>query len=241
MTLPTNKRIVPRYVGMKAGRHGESVSAQLLHQMKTRRGRRNLKSLLNSRKFSMKITSLDELFQDQIKDVYSAESQLVKALPKMAKAANSDELREAFESHLEETRGHVERLDKIGAALGIKLTGKKCKGMEGLIEEGKEGIEADGEEQLLDLALIAAAQRVEHYEISAYGSLRAVAEAMDNSEIIDLLQETLDEESAADEKLTKIAEEIYPSIQSDGEPSNESEEETASRSNGKRSRAKAKR
>jgi len=191
----------------------------------------------------MKITSLEELFQDQIKDLYSAESQLVKALPKMAKAANSDELREAFESHLEETRGHVERLDRVGAALGMKLTGKKCKGMEGLIEEGKEGMEADGEEGLLDLALIAAAQRVEHYEISAYGSLRAAAEAMGNSEIIDLLQETLDEESAADEKLTTIAEGIYPSIQGEGETSeaNEEEEAPAAKSNGKRSRAKAKR
>lgn len=192
----------------------------------------------------MKITSLEELFQDQIKDVYSAESQLVKALPKMAKAASSDELREAFESHLEETRGHVERLDRIGEALGIKLTGKKCKAMEGLIEEGKEGIEADGEEGLLDLALIAAAQRVEHYEISAYGSLRAAAEAMGNSEAVELLQETLDEESAADEKLTNIAEGIYPSIQGEGESSEEDEEQEekgASRSNGKKPKAKAKR
>src|SRR5436190_11642040 len=120
----------------------------------------------------MKMASLDELFQDQIKDLYNAETQLLKALPKMAKAASTDELREAFESHLEETRGHVERLEEIGSSLDLKLTGKKCKAMEGLVEEGSEVIDADGEESILDLALISAAQKVEHYEISAYGSLR---------------------------------------------------------------------
>jgi len=158
----------------------------------------------------MSLMSLEDLFKDEIKDLYSAETQLVKALPKMAKKASCDELSEAFTSHLEETRGHVERLEKIGAALDIKLTGKKCKAMEGLVEEGKEVIDEDGEDPIVDLALISAAQRVEHYEVSGYGSLRALAEFLGYDDAVELLQETLDEESAADEKLTQIAQNIYP-------------------------------
>jgi ferritin-like metal-binding protein YciE len=158
----------------------------------------------------MSLMSLEDLFKDEIKDLYSAETQLTKALPKMAKKASSDELREAFMSHLEQTRGHVERLEKIGTALEIKLPGKKCKAMEGLVEEGKEVIDEDGEDAVLDLALIAAAQRVEHYEVSGYSSLRALAEFLGYTDAVELLQETLDEESAADEKLTQIAQEIYP-------------------------------
>ena len=162
----------------------------------------------------MKIPSIEKLLEDQLKDLYNAENQLVKALPKMAKAASSDGLREAFTSHLEETRGQVKRLDRIGKLLGIKLSGKKCVGMEGLIEEGKEIIEADGQEGVLDLGLIAGAQKVEHYEISAYGSARALAEQLGQSEVAALLQETLDEESAADEKLTGIAmEEVMPTAE----------------------------
>ncbi|SRR5579885_2947320 len=153
----------------------------------------------------MKIPSLDKLFEEQLKDIYNAETQLVKALPKMAKAATADGLREAFTTHLEETRGQVERLDRIGRLLGVRLTGKKCKAMEGLIEEGKEVLEADGEPELIDAALIVAAQKVEHYEISAYGSARAVAEHLGHAEVAELLQETLDEESAADDKLTAIS------------------------------------
>jgi ferritin-like metal-binding protein YciE len=179
----------------------------------------------------MKISSLEELFHDEIKDLYSAESQLLKALPKMAKAASSDQLREAFESHLEETRGHVERLEEIGTSVGLKLTGKKCKAMEGLVEEGSEVIDADGEEPVLDLALISAAQRVEHYEISAYGSLRTLAEFMGKVDAVQLLQETQDEESAADEKLTQIAQAIYPTA--GGEQGDEMDEEETPRSKGK--------
>jgi ferritin-like metal-binding protein YciE len=185
----------------------------------------------------MKLTSLEELFQDQLKDLYSAEGQLVKALPKMAKAATSDDLREAFERHLEETRGHVERLDEIASTTGTKPTGKKCKAMEGLVEEGKEVLEGDGEGPFIDLALIAAAQRVEHYEISAYGSFRALAEYMGRTEVVQLLQETLDEESAADEKLTGIAESLYPMTENT-EESSEEKSRSRIKLNG-RSKAKA--
>jgi ferritin-like metal-binding protein YciE len=162
----------------------------------------------------MKIPSIEKLLEDQLKDLYNAENQLVKALPKMAKAASSEGLKEAFTTHLEETRGQVERLDRIGKLLGMRLSGKKCVGMEGLIEEGKEIIEADGQEGVLDLGLIAGAQKVEHYEISAYGSARALAEQLGHTEVAALLQETLDEESAADEKLTGIAmDEVMPTAE----------------------------
>lgn len=159
----------------------------------------------------MKIPSIEKLLEDQLKDLYNAENQLVKALPKMAKAASSEGLKEAFTSHLEETREQVARLDKVAKLLGIKLSGKKCAAMEGLLEEGKEMIEAEGPEGVIDLGLIAGAQRVEHYEISAYGSARALAEQLGHSDVAALLQETLDEESAADEKLTGIAtDEVMP-------------------------------
>jgi ferritin-like metal-binding protein YciE len=147
------------------------------------------------------------LLEDQLKDLHSAETQLVKALPKMAKKAASKSLKKAITSHLEETQHQVERLDEIAQTLRIKLTGKRCKAMEGLIEEGAEVIEADGPGPILDAALIAAAQRVEHYEISAYGSARALAGQLGHDEVVELLQETLDEESAADEKLTSLSEE----------------------------------
>jgi ferritin-like metal-binding protein YciE len=145
------------------------------------------------------LDSLRNLLEEQIKDLYSAENQLIKALPRMAKAASSKSLREAFESHLDETRHHAERLQSIAQILEIKPGGKKCKAMEGLVEEGKEVLEEDGEGAVIDAALIAAAQRVEHYEISAYGSARAMADQLGASTIIKLLQKTLDEESAADE------------------------------------------
>jgi len=151
------------------------------------------------------LDSLKSLLEDQIKDLYSAENQLIKALPRMAKAASSASLREAFETHLDETRQHAERLQSIAQLLEIKPGGKKCKAMEGLVEEGKEVLEEDGEGAVIDAALIAAAQRVEHYEISAYGTARAIAEQLGVGKIIKLLQTTLDEESAADEKLTAIS------------------------------------
>jgi ferritin-like metal-binding protein YciE len=154
----------------------------------------------------MKIPSLAKLLEDQLKDMYSAESQLVKALPKMAKKASSPELKKAITGHLQETKNHVERLTEIGQILSVRMTGKKCKAMEGLVEEGAEVLEAEGPGPVIDAALIAAAQRVEHYEISAYGSARALATQLGHDDVAELLQETLDEESAADEKLTAICE-----------------------------------
>jgi ferritin-like metal-binding protein YciE len=155
----------------------------------------------------MKMETLDKLLEDQLKDLYSAENQLVKALPKMAKAASSPKLQKAFASHLEETRNQVERLKQVGELVGVnRLSGKKCKAMEGLLEEGEEVLDAEGPAGVLDAAMIAAAQRVEHYEISSYGSARALCEFLGHARAAKLLQKTLDEESAADEKLTAISE-----------------------------------
>jgi ferritin-like metal-binding protein YciE len=151
---------------------------------------------------------LQELLVDELKDLFNAENQIVKALPKMAKAASSPELKRAFEKHLVETRRQVERLEQIGRALDIKLTGKKCKGMEGLIEEGKELLEEDLDESALDAGLIGAAQKVEHYEMAAYGTARTHAQLLGHSKIARLLQQTLDEEGATDKKLTTLAERI---------------------------------
>jgi ferritin-like metal-binding protein YciE len=149
---------------------------------------------------------LEELLVDELKDLYSAENQIIKALPKMAKAASSPELKRAFERHLEETRRQVERLDQIGAALDTRMTGKKCKGMEGLIEEGKELMAEDLDDTALDAGLIGAAQKVEHYEIAAYGTARTHASTLGYSKAAKLLQQTLDEESNTDKKLTQLAE-----------------------------------
>jgi len=151
---------------------------------------------------------LEELLVDELKDIYSAESQIVRALPKMARAASSPDLKRAFERHLEETRRQVERLDQIGNTLDVKLTGKKCKGMEGLIEEGKEIIEEDFDENAIDAGLIGAAQKVEHYEIAAYGTARTHATLLGYNKIARLLQQTLNEEGATDKKLTQLAESI---------------------------------
>jgi ferritin-like metal-binding protein YciE len=151
---------------------------------------------------------LRELYIDELKDLYSAETQLIKALPKMAKAASSDELRQGFEEHLEQTRGHVERLEKVFAPLGESPKGKTCKGMQGLIEEGAEVMADDLEGSLMDAALIGAAQRVEHYEIAAYGTVCAFAKELGKSDQAALLNETLNEEKETDEKLTELAEQI---------------------------------
>ncbi|MGB8987024.1 MAG: ferritin-like domain-containing protein [Candidatus Sulfotelmatobacter sp.] len=156
----------------------------------------------------MSRNSLKELYVEELKDLFSAENQLTKALPKMAKAASSDELRQGFEEHLEQTRGHVERLQQIFEQLGEKATGKKCLGMEGLIKEGAETIGEDFEDAMMDAALISAAQRVEHYEIAGYGSVIAYAELLGESEQSSLLKETLEEEKETDEKLTELAKEI---------------------------------
>lgn len=154
----------------------------------------------------MKLNSLQELLVDELKDLYSAENQLLKALPKMAKAASHPDLKAAFESHLEETEGQVRRLETIFENLEGSPKGKKCKAMEGLIEEGSEVIEADGEDAVKDAALICAAQKVEHYEMAGYGCARTFAQLLGLDEVADLLQETLDEEGNADKKLTEIAE-----------------------------------
>jgi len=156
----------------------------------------------------MKLESLRELLVDELKDLYSAENQLVKALPKMAKAAASPELKAAFEEHLEETKGQVDRLVTIFEQLEGSPKGKKCKAMEGLIEEGSEFIDADGEDSVKDAALICAAQKVEHYEIASYGCARTFATLLGLDEVAELLQETLDEEGNADKKLTELAETV---------------------------------
>lgn len=154
----------------------------------------------------MSMHTLNDLFVDELKDVYNAEKQILTALPKMAKATTSPDLAKAFTKHLEETKGHVARLEQAFKALDLPARGKKCKGMEGLLEEGKEILEQDGESSVVDAALISAAQRVEHYEMAAYGCLRAYAELLGHRNIVDLLEKTLAEEEAADEKLTQLAE-----------------------------------
>ncbi len=154
----------------------------------------------------MKIDSLRGLFIEELKDLYSAEKQILKALPKMARAASAPRLREAFQLHLEETKGQVERLERIFEALGTKPGGKKCLAMEGLVEEGKELMKEDIDPEVLDVGLIAAAQRVEHYEIAGYGTLRAYAKTLGETEAAKLLQLTLDEEGETDQRLSCLAE-----------------------------------
>jgi ferritin-like metal-binding protein YciE len=156
----------------------------------------------------MEMEDLRDLYIDELRDLYSAENQLVKALPKMAKAANDEQLKSAFLDHLEETKGHVDRLTKIFDKLGTKPSGKKCKAMEGLVEEGKEMIEEDAVPEVKDAGLIAAGQRVEHYEMAGYGTVRAYARLLGEDAAAKLLQETLDEEGTADKKLTKLAESV---------------------------------
>jgi ferritin-like metal-binding protein YciE len=170
--------------------------------------------------------TLAELFQDELKDIYNAENQLIKALPKMAKKSSSPALKTAFSAHLRETENHVKRLESIGQELGLKLTGKKCHAMEGLVEEGKEILEEDETGPVIDAALIGAGQRVEHYEIASYGTIRAMAETLGHSKVAKLLQQTLDEEGAADEKLTAIAEgEVLSAANEAGESDGEEDEE----------------
>jgi ferritin-like metal-binding protein YciE len=148
---------------------------------------------------------LNELFLDTLKDIYYAEKQILKALPKMAKAANSSELQAAFEKHHEETETHLERLEKVFEMLGKPARGKKCEAIEGIIEEGKEIMDDYADTPALDAGLLAAAQAVEHYEISRYGTLKAWAEKLNLPEAIELLDQTLAEEKKTDETLTKIA------------------------------------
>jgi ferritin-like metal-binding protein YciE len=156
----------------------------------------------------MEMESLQELFVEELKDLYSAEKQILKALPKMIKKATSKELKSGFEKHLKETEVHVERLEKIFQALDESPRGKKCKGMEGVIADGAELMEEDAQPEVMDAGLIGAAQHVEHYEMAGYGCVRTYAELLGKSKIAALLQKTLDEEKATDEKLTELARNI---------------------------------
>jgi ferritin-like metal-binding protein YciE len=156
----------------------------------------------------MELQSLQDLYVEQLRDLYNAENQLISALPKMAKAAADPQLQEAFESHLEQTRGHAERIEHIFDRLGMKPKGQKCKAMEGLIEEGKEMIDMDGEPEIRDAGLVACAQRVEHYEIAGYGCVRTYARLLNDREGERLLQQTLEEEAQTDKNLTKLADSV---------------------------------
>ena len=159
------------------------------------------------------MSSLRETFVEELKDLYDAEKQLIKALPKMAKAAEHEELKNAFESHFEQTQEHVRRLERVFEIMGETAKGKKCKAMQGLVEEGEELInEEEG-----DAALICAAQKVEHYEIASYGSLKAWAKLMGEEDALELLEETLEEEKATDEKLTEMAESAINVEENEGE------------------------
>ncbi len=153
----------------------------------------------------MQSEDLRDLYIDQLKDLYNAEIQLTKALPRMAKAATNEKLKSAFETHLEETKVHAQRIEQIMQDMGEKAKGKKCKAMEGLVEEGKEALDEFEDEELLDAALIAAAQRVEHYEIAGYGCLRTYAQLLGDENAARVLQQTLDEEGKTDKLLTALA------------------------------------
>jgi ferritin-like metal-binding protein YciE len=162
-----------------------------------------------------RLSSLQVLLNHEIKDLYNAENQLLKALPKMAKAATDPSLQEAFHTHLEETKVHVERLEEIAKLLETTPKGKVCKAMEGLVEEGAQSIEDTGDPSIKDLALIIAAQKVEHYEIAGYGSVRTLAETLGLTDVAEILQTTLDEEGATDQILTDLAESIMPDAPED--------------------------
>ena len=156
----------------------------------------------------MRVESIEDLFLNELKDLYSAEKQIVKALPKMVKAAESPDLRDAFSSHLEETKKQVERLEAIFEKLGKRGTGKTCEGMKGVLEEGSETIAEMDKGPVRDAGLISAAQRVEHYEMAGYGTVRNLAQLLGQQEMMALLEKTLSEEKAADEKLTKISKSV---------------------------------
>jgi len=162
----------------------------------------------------VKIETLEQLLQEELQDIYDAEKQLVKATPKMAKAAFSPELAEALNEHLQVTHGQIQRLEKAFEALGTKAKTKTCAGMKGLVEEGQEAIGRDATAGMKDLAIIGAAQRVEHYEIAAYGNARTLAEQLGNEEVVELLQETLNEEEEAGEKLTEISQILLEGVSS---------------------------
>jgi ferritin-like metal-binding protein YciE len=174
----------------------------------------------------MEHNELKELYIDELRDLYDAENKLVKALPKLAKASHSDKLRSGFEEHLEQTRGHVSRLEEIFEALDEKPTGKKCAGMTGLVKEGEEIMDEEFSPEVMDAALISAAQRVEHYEIAAYGCVRTWAELLGESEASQLLEKTLEEEKETDQKLTELSQEINVEAKGAGGEAEAKEEES---------------
>jgi ferritin-like metal-binding protein YciE len=169
----------------------------------------------------MAVASLQDLYIEELRDLYNAENQIVKALPKMAKVATNEELRAAFQEHLQVTEQQIERLEQIFESLGKSPKGKKCMGMEGLLAEGKEHMAEVKKGDTLDAALIGAAQKVEHYEIAGYGTARSFAETLGRTEDAQILQETLDEEAETDEKLTTIAEAVGVNLQAADEESEE--------------------
>lgn len=156
----------------------------------------------------MQMENLQDLMKEDLKDLLNAENQIVKALPKMIKSASNEQLQQAFEDHLEETKGHVERLEQVMEMLGMPARGKTCKAMQGLLEEGKELMEEDAEEDVMDAALIGAAQKVEHYEIATYGTLCTYADLLGLQDAKKLLGQTLDEEKKTDQKLSELAESV---------------------------------
>jgi ferritin-like metal-binding protein YciE len=178
------------------------------------------------------LLTIKDLLEEEIKDLYSAEKQLTKAIPKMAKGSNNEELSAAFEAHLKETEGQIDRLEQVAKMLGTTTAGKKCKGMEGVIAEGAEALEEDGDEKVLDLGIIGAGSRVEHYEIAGYTTAINLAKQMGNDEVAELLSENLKEEQAADEKLRKIGQQILSQA-----PTEEESEEAESSERGGKAKA----
>ncbi len=178
--------------------------------------------------------SVRQLYIEELRDLYNAETQLVKALPKMAKASSNDELRQAFEEHLRQTSEHVSRLEQIFEMLDEKPSGKKCLGMEGLVKEAAETMKEDYEDAVMDAGIIGAAQRVEHYEIAAYGTVRSLAELMGENEHVTLLEQTLEEEKQTDQKLTELAEDVNSEAM---ETEEEAEGEESESTSGNRSRS----
>jgi ferritin-like metal-binding protein YciE len=188
----------------------------------------------------MKLTNLQDLYVEELKDLYDAEKRLVQALPKMAKEVSSEELAKAINDHLDQTREHVTRLEQIFEELGKNPARKKCEGLVGILEEGKEILEQDGDSRVKDAAIIAAAQRAEHYEIAVYGTLRTWSEILGYDEAAKILEQTLEEEKEADKLLTEIASNINPEAAEEEEGEEEEEEVEMSRSNGPKRGASSK-
>jgi ferritin-like metal-binding protein YciE len=187
----------------------------------------------------MEMETLRDLYIDELKDLYSAEKQLVRGLTKMAKNASNPQLKEAFETHLEETQGHIERLEEIFESLEASPRGKKCVGMEGLIEEANELLEEDADEDVIDAGLISKAQHVEHYEMAGYGTVRTWAQILGEEHHVELLQQTLDEEANTDRLLTQLAESVNIDAESGDDDEEEEEEEQPARGRGAKGGAKS--